>query len=82
MKHKFFECNCNKEHCIYCDGGLAYCVICKCAEGELTSECCGREVTEQEKKQIYIDGTLDFKEWINKSNGKNLGDVLIISHGS
>jgi hypothetical protein len=65
-KHKFFECHCNKPYCMFCDGGLGYCTVCNGFEGTLTTECCGRKLTEIEEDKIYKEGTLDFKEgqWI------------------
>lgn len=41
--HRFFKCEqpCEKINCVYCDGGLAYCVICKKGECELAPECPG-----------------------------------------
>lgn len=43
MKHQFYKCPqpCEKQHCQYCDGGLAYCIVCKKGEGELAPECPG-----------------------------------------
>ena len=39
---------------------LAFCTTCKGGEGDLTTECCGRPITEEESHQIYNLGTLDF----------------------
>lgn len=45
MKHNFYVCDgvsCqDKGHCVYCDGGLAYCTVCKKGEGELDQQCPG-----------------------------------------
>ena len=46
--------------CAICDGGLALCKVCGGAEGSLTTECCGRELTEVTLDAVY-GGTLDFK---------------------
>lgn len=48
-------------------GGLAYCTTCKGGEGSLTTDCCGRPITEAEDEAIYDLGTLDFinGKWIN-----------------
>lgn len=47
---------------------LAYCTVCKCGEGELTTDCCGRRLTEEERHRVYKVGSLDFvgEEWIEK----------------
>ena len=73
MDHKFFECNCNRTNCIFCDGGLAHCTICNGFEGTLTSECCGRKITEEEEHKIYEECSLDFRDgqWVQKSNRPN-----------
>lgn len=39
---------------------LAYCRVCKCAEGELPTQCPGTEATHEAREAIYA-GTLDFK---------------------
>lgn len=43
---------------------LFFCSVCRGAESDLTSECCGRPITEEESKAI-TDGKLDYKrgEW-------------------
>lgn len=50
---------------------LAYCKICKAGEGELTTECCGRPMTEDERNRVYKVGDLDFinGKWIEKKKG-------------
>lgn len=42
-QHEYFECEqpCEKQHCVYCEGGLAYCVKCKQGEAELEDFCRG-----------------------------------------
>ena len=54
-----------KEYCT-CEGVgtcsgccLFWCEVCGGAEGELTTECCGRKMTEQEKLSV-IRAELDF----------------------
>ena len=69
MKHKFYKCgkNCDDPYCNYCYGGLGYCVVCDCAECELTTDCYGDELNEVQKDYIcqkkidYIGG-----EWVSK----------------
>jgi hypothetical protein len=43
MDHTYFKCvqPCEKINCIYCDGGLAFCVVCKQGEAELEPTCPG-----------------------------------------
>lgn len=48
-KHVYFKCPpgacvAGDRSCNYCDGGLAYCTVCKRAEGELAYECPGEPV--------------------------------------
>ena len=51
-------------------GTLAFCTVCKGGEGELTTECCGRPMTEEERNRVYKVGDLDFinGKWLNESN--------------
>jgi hypothetical protein len=63
MKHKYLKHeNCKNHYCNICDGGLALCVICGCAEAELPSECPGGKVHSDLRDMIaqgrmdYIDG--------------------------
>lgn len=60
MTHNYYQCKCNRFGCQFCEGGLAMCTICNGAEGELTRECPGRELTKEERVRIY-DGTLNFE---------------------
>lgn len=65
MKHTWHQCKCNKPGCMFCDGGLGLCTVCNGFEGTLTTECCGRKITQEEEDAIYKKGTLDFigGEW-------------------
>ena len=67
-KHTWYECKCNNHGCQFCDGGLGLCTVCNGAEGTLTTECCGRKITEEEKEKIYTLQSLDFVDgvWIEK----------------
>lgn len=60
-----------KEHTIemVSDGNLAFCTTCKGGEGSLTTECCGRPITQEEEHKIYNLGTLDFinGKWLIKT---------------
>ncbi len=68
MKHTWYECNCHQTGCMFCDGGLGHCTVCNGFEGTLTTDCCGRKITEDEEDAIYKKGTLDFVngEWVHK----------------
>jgi len=59
MDHVRKVCNCNRDHCNYCEGGLFTCSVCGASEGELTSECPGRQMTDEELQSAYA-GRLDF----------------------
>ena len=37
LKHE----HCELAHCMFCDGGLLYCTVCRQGEAELTDECSG-----------------------------------------
>jgi hypothetical protein len=47
---------------------LAFCTTCNGGEGELTSECCGRPLTKDERHRVYIVGDLDFIDGEWKTN--------------
>ena len=51
-----------KEHKIILvhNGELAFCTVCKGGEGSLTTECCGRPMTQDEEYHVYNIGDLDF----------------------
>jgi len=58
--------SCNESDCRICEGGLSFCTTCKGGEGSLTTECCGRPLTEVEEWMIYDIGVLDFvgEQWV------------------
>lgn len=67
MKHTWYECHEHHDHhCMFCDGGLGLCTVCNGFEGTLTTDCCGRRLTEDERHRIYELGTLDFRngQWV------------------
>jgi len=66
-EHTWYECHCEQSGCMFCDGGLGACTVCGGAEGTLTTECCGRRLTEEEKDKVYKEGTLDYLDgqWVN-----------------
>ena len=62
MKHTLHKCD--SERCYVCNGGLAFCEVCKGGEASLTTECCGQVLTNKEEDAIMAK-KLDFKngEW-------------------
>lgn len=69
-EHVQYICKCQREACQFCDGGLFACTVCGGFEGTLTTECCGRKLTEEEEDRIYNKANLDFKngQWVNEPN--------------
>ncbi len=66
MKHTLYKCvDCQKPHCQFCDGGLAFCTVCKGAEATLTSTCTGAPLSEDQGRLVQ-SGKLDFKDgkWV------------------
>ena len=62
MDHILYKCvDCTKSgHCHYCDGGLAFCTVCKGAEASLTSTCPGAPLSEDQGRLVQA-GKLDFR---------------------
>jgi hypothetical protein len=68
LKHKFIKHqNCEIINCYICDGGLADCEICNCAEASLPTDCPGRKVSGELQDKI-MDGDLDFIDGHWKKN--------------
>lgn len=69
-EHVYRQCNCFRYGCIFCDGGLSACTVCHGFEGTLTTECCGRPLTEDEEDRIYTKANLDYKDgkWLDAPN--------------
>jgi hypothetical protein len=61
--HTWYFCKqpCERQHCPYCEGGLASCTVCDCAEGTLPSDCPGSPVSSADQDRIYA-GRLDFTD--------------------
>jgi len=60
---------CDGEHyenygCMFCDGGLGACVVCKAFEGATPDDCPGRPMTREESDAVYA-GELNYRagEW-------------------
>lgn len=51
MEHVFHSCN--REGCQTCSGGLAYCTVCRGAEGDLLPTCPGYVLTEEASDLCY-----------------------------
>jgi hypothetical protein len=65
MKHKWEDpktCKCggHTQKCAVCDFGLAFCIVCRGAECQITTECCGRPLTEEEG-ELVCRGDLDYE---------------------
>lgn len=62
-EHIAYRCAqpCDVLHCVYCEGGLFSCTVCKCAEGTLPTECPGVPVSSLKQDAIYA-GRIDFKD--------------------
>lgn len=68
--HTEYKCICRRSGCMFCDGGLFACSVCDSFEGATTTECPGREMTQEEMDRVYA-GTLDFRDgaWVNAPSG-------------
>jgi hypothetical protein len=70
LKHTWYvHDNCNQPGtCMWCDGGLGWCTVCGAFEGQLTTHCPGRKLTEEELEATYAE-KLDFVGglWITKA---------------
>ena len=62
---------CNEENCRICNGGLAFCLVCQGAEGELTTDCPGDGVTTEQRHAVMM-GELDYVngEWQEKGGSQ------------
>lgn len=56
-KHKFHRCS--EFDCYTCDGGLAFCDVCKGAEVSLPTDCPGAPMQEELQDAVQA-GTLDY----------------------
>ncbi len=48
--------NCYDWNCYVCEGGLAICMVCGLVEGELTTKCVGRPLSQTEWKNLIGNG--------------------------
>ncbi len=66
MRHKLItHQDCEITNCLICDGGLAICTVCGGAEGALTTDCAGIQLTSNQLDSIH-QGQLDFQNdlWV------------------
>lgn len=77
-KHIAYRCppGCEKDHCMFCSGGLFSCTTCNLAEGDLTTDCCGEPVGPYIRAEVYAGrcdytrrGGWEFKELIGHNGG-------------
>jgi len=66
--HKWHECHCGE--CYFCRSELTCCDVCGGFEGTLTTDCCGRRLTQEEENRIYNLADLDFRSgmWFSLPN--------------
>lgn len=57
--HVYYKCPDSCDGCMFCNGGLLSCTVCKGGEGSLPTVCPGRPMTEEEQDEVYR-GELDF----------------------
>lgn len=80
MKHTKYICKGGHDYpgCIFCDGGLFLCTVCKGFEGTLPTDCPGVKMTEGQSDAVYA-GMLDYREgrgWVKPDGtGRSMGDV-------
>lgn len=65
--HVIHNCS-SAETCPICKGAV-YCTVCQGRDGDLSTDCPGRELTVAERNAIF-DGDLDFKAgaWVRQNN--------------
>lgn len=60
MDHAFEQHKgCQKTACMICDGGLAYCTVCRTGECEIPTDCPGEPVPLLAREELCA-GSLDF----------------------
>lgn len=65
--HTLHKCSAWCTGCHYCNGGIAFCDVCKGGEVELPTQCPGRPMTDEERAAVTL-GTRDFTggKWIGR----------------
>jgi hypothetical protein len=70
--HKLHHCERDCAGCMFCEGGLAYCVTCGGGEGSLPTDCPGYRMPQPVERDVYA-GVLDYRRvegWTIVSNGR------------
>lgn len=58
--HNYHVCSSTCDGCQFCEGGLAFCTICRGGEASLPAECPGRNMSQDEQSLVQA-GLLDYK---------------------
>lgn len=71
-KHLRYRCDpgCDKQGCMFCDGGLFSCVRCKGFEGSLPTDCPGERMSEVFQDRVYA-GEINYIHpygWLRKGD--------------
>lgn len=71
------ECS-SPGHCNWCDGGLAYCLVCTGAEASLPKDCPGYKMTEDQGRRVQY-GWIDFvgRTWVALGKTDSAGRVYL-----
>lgn len=66
-KHVWYRCGPQCDGCMYCEGGLGFCTVCRGGEGSLPTECPGEAMPMLVADEVYA-GRLDFKDgkWVHR----------------
>lgn len=65
MEHKLLKHEkCTVWNCLICEGGLSVCVVCGGAESSLTSECCGRKLSDKEQYAVSCGDDYKNGKWV------------------
>lgn len=81
MEHNFTKHeNCHLTSCTICEGGLGFCTVCGCLEGQLATECPGFDVGSEIGDLIW-KGIVDFisGNWIFKSRFRDWWTIKIFT---
>jgi hypothetical protein len=65
MKHEYVKHDkCEIDNCLICDGGLLVCTVCKGAESSLTTECCGKPLTDKDQYCVSNGDDYENGKWV------------------
>ena len=59
MDHTWHKCNPDCNGCMFCDGGLGWCVVCGAFEGQLLTSCPGYHLNEEALEACYRGNVKD-----------------------